>query len=167
MIRGVTAFTVNGEGGYRDLGMTELFFEGAEPSLFEFPLDELLAKFPEGKYKFDGVTVDGARLLSRATLSHNVPAGPAVSSQVNGNSVVISWDPVTGPAAVLPNGQIQIAGYQVIVGSFQVTLPASATSVTVPEAYVASLPRDGHPFEVLAIDVSGNQTITESFYTKS
>ncbi len=36
------------KGGYKNLGLTELFFEGAEPNLDEFPLDELLALFPEG-----------------------------------------------------------------------------------------------------------------------
>src|SRR4030095_14665882 len=46
-------FQVEGRGPYK-LGLTELFFEGAEPSLDEFPLEDLLALFPEGPYKFSG-----------------------------------------------------------------------------------------------------------------
>src|SRR5262245_19585585 len=52
-------FEVEGKGAYRELGMTELFFEGAEPSLDEFPLAGLLARFPEGQYEIEGRTVDG------------------------------------------------------------------------------------------------------------
>src|SRR6185503_14048981 len=44
---GRTIFEVEGRGPYRMLGMTELFFEGAEPNLDDFPLENLLARFPE------------------------------------------------------------------------------------------------------------------------
>src|SRR5215510_10952245 len=59
---GRTIFDVQGQGPYKVLGMTELFFEGAEPSLDEFPLDDLLALFPEGDYEFEGRTVDGTEI---------------------------------------------------------------------------------------------------------
>src|SRR5882672_726253 len=59
---GVTVFDAAGRAAYGALGLSELFFEGAEPSLDDFPLNDLLALFPEGKYKFVGVTVAGARL---------------------------------------------------------------------------------------------------------
>jgi hypothetical protein len=161
---GTTIFEVAGKEGYKDLGLTELFFEGAEPSLADVPLEDLLDLFPEGKYKFIGETVGGGRLSSTATLSHAVPDGPSVSAEVAGDTVVISWEPVTGPPEDFPDRRIQIVGYQVIVGSFQVTLPASSTEVTLPEEFVASLPKGEQDFEVLAIDVSGNQTITESTF---
>ena len=61
---GQTIFEVTTGGGYKKLGLTELFFEGAEPSLDEVPLDELLELFPDGKYKFMGTTVDGTPLQS-------------------------------------------------------------------------------------------------------
>ena len=161
---GQTIFKVNGGGAYSQLGMTELFFEGAEPSLDEFPLEDLLGLFPEGRYTFIAAKVDGRRLTSRPTLSHAIPAGPIVGSEVTGDSVVISWDPVTAPPAGFPPKPIVIAGYQVIVDPFQVTLPASATSVTLPAEFVRSLNSGAHPFEVLAIEASGNQTITEDSF---
>jgi len=163
---GSTIFAVEGKGPYAELGLTELFFEGAEPSLDEVPLAHLLELFPEGRYTFDGMTVDGRRLMSRATLSHAIPAGPAVSSQLNGNSLVISWTSVTGPPAGFPNKPITIVGYQVILDPFQVTLPASARQVTVPPEFVSSLRSGAQSFEVLAIDASGNQTITIGTFTK-
>jgi hypothetical protein len=161
---GQTIFNVNGGGGFGQLGMTELFFEGAEPSLDEFPLEDLLGLFPEGRYTFNAVKVNGRRLTSRPALSHAIPAGPIVGSQVNGDSIVISWDPVTAPPAGFPPKPIVIVGYQVIVDPFQVTLPASATSVTLPAEFVQSLTSGAHPFEVLAIEASGNQTITEGSF---
>jgi hypothetical protein len=38
--------------------------------------------------------------------------------------------------------------------------------VTVPPEFVASLPSGSNQFEVLAIEASGNQTITEGTFTK-
>ena len=162
--KGVKVWEVFGRAGYAELGMTELFFEGAEPNLDEFPLDQLLAKFPEGGYKFNGIAVGGSQLKSVATLSHAVPAGPEVEAVVNGDEVVIRWEPVTHAPPGFPNRTINIVGYQVLVEAFQVTLPASATEVELPEEYVRSLPRGEIPFEVLAIDRSGNQTITEGTF---
>ena len=162
---GTTIFEVTSRGGWNELGMTELFFEGAEPSLDEFPLEELLELFPEGRYTIQAVTVDGRRLTSRPTFSHAIPAGPVVSSQVGGGTVVISWQDVTDTPEDFPEAQINIVGYQVLVGSFQVTLPGSANSLTLPAEFVQSLGSGAHPFEVLAIEASGNQTITESTFT--
>lgn len=164
--RGHVIFDVKGKAGYSELGMTELFFEGAEPTLDEFPLEELLDLFPEGAYEFEGRTVDGAEIEGTGFLSHAVPDAPNVSAAVGpGNSLVIRWEPVTAPADILPDEEVTIVGYQVIVGSFQVTVPASVTSVTVSPECVGSLASGEQPFEVLAIEASGNQTITEGTFT--
>jgi hypothetical protein len=172
---GVTIFEIDATGGapdlgYAGLGLTELFFEGAEPSL-DPPgtLEDLLERFPEGEYTIMGVTVDGTPLTSTATLTHAVPAGPDVSAKVAGRNVTISWDEVTESAAILPGVDVEIVGYQVIVGSFQVTLPASSRQVTLPKDFVESLePGEEQDFEVLAIEEGGNQTITaDSFEIKT
>jgi hypothetical protein len=166
---GRTIFEVEGRGPYRMLGLTELFFEGAEPNLDDFPLENLLARFPEGTYRFTGRTVDGDAIAGTGQFTHAIPAGPTnVVAALNGNSLVISWNPVTGPPDGFPDLPITIVGYQVIVGSFQVTIPATTTplQVTVPPEFVASLPGGQNLFEVLAIEASGNQTITEGSFTK-
>jgi hypothetical protein len=161
---GETIFSVRGKDGYRRLGLTELFFEGAEPSLNDFPLNDLLALFPEGRYEFVGKTIDGEDITRGARLSHAVPSGPNVSATVDGDKVVIRWDIVSGPPAGFPQREVVIEEIQVIVESFQVTLPASETKVTLPRAFVRSLEPGEHEFEVLAIDQSGNQTITSDSF---
>jgi hypothetical protein len=166
---GRTIFEVEGRGPYRLLGMTELFFEGAEPNLDDFPLENLLARFPEGTYRFTGRTVDGDVIAGTGQFTHAIPAGPTnVVAALNGNSLVISWNPVTGPPDGFPDLPITIVGYQVLLGSFQVTIPATTTplQVTVPPEFVASLPGGQNLFEVLAIEIGGNQTITEGSFTK-
>jgi hypothetical protein len=163
---GRSIFAVEGRAAYRELGMTELFFEGAEPSLDEFPLQGLLARFPEGEYEISGRTVDGEELESEVMFSHAIPAGPEVSAEVGpGDSLVISWTPVTSPPPGFPAKPINIVGYQVIVGLFLCTVPATTTSITVPPEFVASLASGEQPFEVLAIEASANQTLTEGTFT--
>ncbi len=162
--RGTTVFQVEGKAGYRQLGMTELFFEGAEPNLDDFPLEDLLALFPEGGYKFTGTTTDGATLKSTGILSHAVPAGPDVAADVDGDEVTIHWSTVTGPPDGFPEEDVEVVAYQILCETFQVTLPAGNNEVELPEEFVESLEPGEHQFEVLAIDVSGNQTITEGSF---
>jgi hypothetical protein len=156
-------FDVTPTGNLGTLGLTELFFEGEEPSLDDLPLDEFLALFPKGVYLFLGETVDGRKLNRRATFTHAIPDGPSIISPAEGavvdpDHLVISWHPVTTPAG------IEIAGYQVLVGEeFSVLLPATTTSVTIPPEFLA--PGTEYALEVLAIEAGGNQTITESSFT--
>jgi hypothetical protein len=176
---GRTIADLEGRAGYRQLGLSELFFEGAEPTLDEFPLDELLALFPEGKYEFEGRTVDGAEITGEGTLTHAVPAGPDVSASDKtvgaGNSLTIRWNPVTEKATdpaggVFPDEEIDVVAYQIIVEPFQVTLPTTdppaPMSLKVPPEFVESLEPGEYGFEVLAIEKGGNQTITAGSFTK-
>src|SRR5574341_290131 len=59
---------VSGLGSVGLTGITELFFESAEPSFEELPLDQLLARFPAGPYTFEGTTVEGKALTGKALL---------------------------------------------------------------------------------------------------
>jgi hypothetical protein len=156
-------------------GVTELFFESAEPSFQDLPLDQLLARFPAGKYRFEGVTVGGKLLTAQPTLKHNIPAGPVIVSPPEGATLahtaplVIDWNPVTQayPGTALP---VKIAGYQVIVERVKptplikvdVTLPATVTQMTVPAEFLQA--NADYIIEVLAIEASGNQTITEGSF---
>ena len=173
---GVKIFDVRANGSVGMTGVTELFFESAEPSFQELPLDQLLARFPPGKYTFKGTTVDGKTLSGNATLSHNIPAGPEIVSPAEGAAlnpnapVVIDWDPVTEkfPGTDL---EVNIVAYQVIVERvkptplrvFSVVLPATITQVTVSPEFIQA--NADYNFEVLAIDASGNQTISEGSFT--
>jgi len=152
-------------------GITELFFESAEPSFDEQPLEQLLALFPAGKYRFDCTTTEGQQLKRSATLTHKLPAGPVVSPEEGAEvdpttPVVIEWDEVT---EAFPGGELGvIVGYEIIVErlsdslKFGIRLSATDRSVTVPREFIK--PRTEYKFEVLAIETSGNQTITESSF---
>ena len=165
---GKKIFEVQGKGPYAELGMTELFFEGAEPSLDDVPLQELLSSFPEGEYEFEGRTVDGQDIEGESELSHAVPnAPPAMAVLGANNSLVISWTAPTGTPPGFPDRRIEIVGYEVIVDDeFEVTVPASVTSLTVSPEFVATLGSGEHEFEVLAMDKSGNKSITEDEFVK-
>jgi hypothetical protein len=159
-------------------GLTELFFESAEPSFDVQTLDQLFTRFPQGSYKLVGTTVDGKKLTGSATLKHNIPKGPEIVSPAEGatlnpnNPVVIDWDPVTEPFPGT-NLPVTIVGYQVIVERvkpqplrvFSVDVGAAVTQVTVSPEFLQA--NAEYIFEVLAIEASGNQTISEGSFTTS
>ena len=174
-------FQVKTKGGVREIGGgTELFLETAEPEyegdLTE--LQELLDLLPEGTYKFFGRTVEGDWLRGEAELTHIIPAGPEIILPGEGDvvmdytdGVVVSWEPVEDTILPLPEGsELKIEAYQVIVddedsgNSFDVTLPAldENNMVTVSKEFFKA--NTLYKFEVLAIEESGNQTITESWF---
>ena len=82
----------------REQGLTENFFESAEPSCEEDPLAAFLSRFPEGEYLFEGVAKEGGLPLEgAASLSHDLPAAPDISAfdgalDVDDDAVVIMWD---------------------------------------------------------------------------
>ena len=98
---GDVVLTFRGRGELADLGLTELFFETNEPENADVPIDQLLARLPEGDYDFFAKTVDGALAHGVATLSHTIPSGPELVTPAAGSSVdagadlVVSWNPVT------------------------------------------------------------------------
>jgi hypothetical protein len=169
---GQKVFDASASGSVGRQGVTELFFESAEPSFDELPLHELFFRFPEGMYTFVGMTDDGKSLKGQAAFTHNIPDGPVIDSPREGalvNSavpVVIGWQLVTDPfpGTDLP---VRILGYQAIVERvkpqplrvFSVDLPATATQVTVSPEFLQA--KAEYNVEVLAIEAGGNQTISE------
>jgi hypothetical protein len=163
-----TIFEVAGKGSLAGIGLSELFFEGAEPTLDEVPLRDMLDGFPEGVYAFDGKTVDGEEIEGESFFSHVIPAGPVVAVTTGANDLVrVRWDPVTTTPPGFPSGTIQIAAYQVLVDeTFDATVPSTTFSLTLPPEFVASLAGGDHHVEVLAIDRDHNQTITEASFAR-
>ncbi|MGH2728304.1 MAG: hypothetical protein ACRDKS_15150, partial [Actinomycetota bacterium] len=153
-------------------GLTELFSESSEPPFTVFPFEEFKKLFPEGEYRLVGETIDGVKLQSFATLTHNIPAGPEVTSPVDGSTVphgdvVVEWMPVTEPAG------IEIVGYHLEVirqgdsvsgaENLALDLPADATSFTIPAEFLEA--GQEYKFEVFAIETGDNQTLTEALFT--
>lgn len=156
-------------GPLEDYGLTELFSESSEPPFDEFPLEEFKKLFPEGDYVFTGTLVDGTKLRSEVPLTHDFPAGPTIlkpedGGQVSAAALMIRWE----PSAQTPPG-VHIVGYQVIVvredgtRSLQADLVPSARKFRVPKEFLQG--GTEYKAEVLAIEASGNQTLTEVTFT--
>jgi hypothetical protein len=158
-------FSVLAERSVGMQGITEFFFESAEPSFEEQSLEELLELFPEGIYKFKGTTTDGRRLKGRAELTHALPDAPVQifpleDDEVDPADAVFTWEEVDDP----PGSEIE--EYEVVVeceepgSEMKVNVPSDITQITVPPEVLQG--QEECKWEVLAVEESGNQTISES-----
>ncbi len=169
----------------RDLTMAGIFFESREPPSSEFSFADLEAAFAEGEYSVRGESFDGTILVGSATFTHDVPAPPTITSPVIASDprgarknpvslqdLVIGWNQVTRTVA---GGPVNITGYEVIITkdvaddpngfsrpTYDVHVPATATSLSVPAEFLQA--GTVYDLEVLALEVSGNQTISTGFF---
>jgi hypothetical protein len=105
-----TLLDIFSRGQLRTQGMTQLFFESAEPSFDELNPADFFRRFPEGLYEIEGRSQAGGTIESTAVLSH-VLAAPPENILVSGAPaaetcdteplpmvsapVIIDWEPVT------------------------------------------------------------------------
>ncbi len=167
-------FTSRTAGAMAEQGVTELFFESAEPTFDELPLPELLERFPEGEYRFRGRDVDGNRLVGSAVLTHQLPDGPELVFPLEGDPPQDPEDTMLEWRAVDPPAGSSIIGYQVLVVldesdlpaipkiALDVIVPPTVTTLTVPAGFLQAGAE--YEWEVLAIEESGNQTLSSSFF---
>lgn len=172
-------------GRLRKQGLTEVFFESAEPPFDELAPKTFFRRFPEGVYAFSGLTLDGQELDSEVTLSHILSAPPAniriseVPAAENCDAaplpsvnapVAISWDAVTrSHPQIGKQGAVEIEHYQLVVEReeptllvFSVELPPDLTTFTIPNDFIAL--GDAFKFEIIAKATNGNQTAVESCF---
>jgi hypothetical protein len=166
------------------LGMAGVFFESREPPLDEFGFADLARAFPEGSYRVRASSFDGRTLVGRARFTHDVPQPPNITSPVlagdadapgppiSRRGLVVRWDPVTRTT----NGdRADITGYQVIVTKeehddpngfsrpvYDVHVGPDDRFLPVPPEFLD--PGSVYEVEVLALEVSGNQTISVGFF---
>ncbi len=128
-------------GRLRRQGLTEIFFESAEPTFDELPPSVFFNRFPEGEYDIEGWTLDWEELESETELTHTMPNPPVPT--VNGSGmavqcdedepgydapevsapVIIAWDEVTmshwdpdgGGAGVQPQIKVEINNYELVL----------------------------------------------------
>ena len=190
---GKKIYKVQGTGGVGEQGLTENFFESAEPSCADVPLATVLDRFPEGEYLVTGKSIDQEKLEGETELTHALPGAPETLApdQIGGVSpaapVMITWTPGDTLGNCPPDGvdldpvdldpapgDVPLFGFQVVVGQeapdpfveFIIEVPAGVTSVTIPPEF---LQMDAiYKYEVVAIEdrdgEKGNQTISESFF---
>lgn len=175
--KGRQILAVKPQGNLLKLTMGGIFFESREPPNAEVSLESLKADFPEGLYRVRGVSHDGTKLTGAATFTHAIPAAPTIifpedDAVVDSTDLTVMWEPVTQS---LDGAAINTTGYEVIITkdvpddpngfsrpTFDVHVPPSQTSLPVPSEFLE--PGTGYELEVLALEVSGNQTITASFF---
>ncbi len=176
---------VTPESQLRDLAMAGIFFESREPPESEFSFADLQATFPEGEYSVRGASFDGKILMGSATFTHDVPApptieAPALAEEPRGTrknpvplrDLVVRWLDVTETVA---GGPVDITGYEVIVTKevdddphgfsrpiYDVHVPPTMNSLRVPVEFLEA--NTVYELEVLALEVSGNQTIAVGFF---
>ena len=169
-------------GTLRRQGMTQLFFESAEPSFDELDPTDFFRRFPEGRYEISGRSQDGGELESTAVLSHVLPARPGnirLSGVLAPEScdttplpivavpTLIDWDPVTrSHPDIGRRGPVRIVRYQVFVEregiKLSLDLPPTVTEFEVPTAITDM--GDTFKFEIIARGASGNNTAVESCF---
>lgn len=168
-------------------GLTEFFFESAEPNFEDFSPDQFFARFEEGTYEVSAKTIDRSELESETQVTHLMPA-PASNVQVNGKPapldceieapplvtepITIKWDAVTLSHPDLgrqPPEPVNVVNYEVVVEidetpfTTSTILPSSATSFQVPSEIIAL--GDVVKFEILVREESFNQTAIESCFS--
>ena len=76
--RGRRMLRVKLQGRLKRQGLTELFFESAEPTFGELDPVDFFKRFPEGIYEIEGKTLDGEERENVVWLSHIIPAASVV-----------------------------------------------------------------------------------------
>ena len=175
----------------RRQGLTEFFFESAEPPFDELSPAAFLRRFKPGIYEIEAVSLDGEEFEEEARLSH-VLAGPPRNVTVNGKPgasncdgdlpvvsapVTIDWAPVTmsHPTIGTPSVPVNVMQYQFVCEIeredrvpeeivFFVDLPAGRTQFTCPAEFTA-LSIDGEvKYEIITKLNNNNQTAIESCF---
>lgn len=166
-------------------GLTEIFFESAEPTFDELAPEDFFKRFPEGVYEIEGVTLDKEERENEVLLSHVIPAAPAniminmtaassdcdISVPSVNAPVTLSWDAVTASHADLgKSGDIDVRYYEIVVEiddtDFKSTsiIPGNITEWTLPADFTALAAEGQYKFEILVRAENGNKTATEGCF---
>ena len=179
---GEVVLTLRGRGELGRLGLTELFFETVEPANADVPIEDVLARLPAGDYTIAGSSMENGessgKTVGIALLTHAIPAGPELLSPAAGATVpttgqVASWGAVD---KTITGDDVNVIAYQLIIEKdvpphphvigklgLSMYLPASVTSIAIPDGFLE--PGTHYDWEVLAIEESGNQTLSSSDFS--
>lgn len=163
-------------------GLTQLFFESAEPGFDELSPDEFFRRFPKGRYEIEARALDGSLLIGDAFLSH-VMAAPPGNVRVSGlpaaescdatplpkaiPPVLITWDQVTSSHPDIgESGPVRISRYQFFLERDNVKLGLDLSPDVAEFEIPLSLTAGGRlfKFEIIARTSSGNNTAVESCF---
>jgi hypothetical protein len=175
------------QGPLGELGVADLFWESREPENREYSIADLEDDFPEGEYLVSAVDFEGNPLAGTADFTHDIPAPPTIISPsplaedaetagdvtTSPEGFVVRWKPVT---ETIDGGPLTVTAYEVIITDaafvdphgfaqpiYDVHVGPEARSLSVPPEFFE--PTTVYEVEVLALEESGNQTISLGFFT--
>ena len=172
---GRTVLKVRASRNLAQHGLTEGFFESAEPSADDLSMEEFFERFPEGEYEFEGRTLDHEEIEGETDFTHVLPAPPENLSPADDDMVdstmplIVSFDAVTQD---LDGNPLDPELYEVILETendilrvFSMILDGDVPnpSVTIPPEFMD--PGTEYKFEVIVQEESGNRTISETEFT--
>jgi hypothetical protein len=133
-----------------------LLFESPEP-----PGEAILAAYPEGRYRFHGVTHGGERFAGTARLSHELPPATVIVSPADGASIppgplLIQWPAVPDAVQILVELENESADPEQVL---TFNLPAHATSFEVPAALMS--PAANYQLSHGTVAGNGNRVFVE------
>jgi hypothetical protein len=178
-----TILKVRPKGRLARQGLTQLFFESAEPKFAELDPATFFRRFPEGAYDIRARSLTGEELKATVVLSQvlaaavgnitvsGVPAAAncdAVPLPSVSEPVIIDWDPVIQSHPTIgKSGPVEIVRYQFFVEregvKLSVDLPPEVTRFEVPSDVIAL--GNEFKFEIIARTASNNNTAIESCFT--
>lgn len=143
------------------MGIRHFNLESPEPK----ELAKLQAAFPAGEYTFTGVTVGGAKLSSKATLSHKLPgvASFVRPSPNEENVPVKGFEVKWGAGKDSATHVVTIENEQTGVKVIQAILPGAATSLLVPDSFLTAGTK--YKVSIGAVTRGGNGTFVETAFT--
>jgi hypothetical protein len=129
---GQELFTTSVQGVLAQQGLTEIFFESAEPLCAAdedepetpvVPLAEFLARFPPGEYRLTGTSAEAGELEGAAELTHALPAAPRI---VTFDGATVTWtkgtdlgrcddDTLVADGTIADPAEVQVTGWEVAV----------------------------------------------------
>ncbi len=169
-----TLLRVQASRSLAEQGLTEGFFESAEPSIDELTMEEFFERFPEGTYEFEGETLKGEELEGEVEFSHTLPAPaanlyPAEGQVLDlGSPLVASFDAVRTD---LEGNPVEIEQYEMIlefegeilrIFSMVLSGDTAHPSVSIPPEFLQE-PGE-YKLEIIAEEEGGNRTISETSF---
>jgi hypothetical protein len=177
---------VDPTGQLNDLTVADVFFESREPPNSEVSIADIEAAVPAGEYRVAGTDFEGVPRVGSALFTHAIPAEPNITAPeltedaetadeatVPTTGLVVRWEPVT---ETIDGEPVVVTAYEVIVTKddhedpnartrpiYDVIVGPEATSLSVPADFLE--PDTVYELEVLALEESGNQTISLGYFT--
>ena len=139
------------------LGFREFRFESPEPR----DVEKLKSGYPEGVYRFSGVSAAGAKLEGQARLSHRLPAPAAFLRPKAGardvaiRSLEITWTPVRNLA-----GHVVYIEQPELRVEITAKVPGSAVSFAVPDGFL--VPGTEYQVGLGTVSAEGNISFVET-----